>query len=144
MTTNDPRPKTEPARSLLQDVWSAGDVRLIDELVTADYVHTDPLLPESLEGPKALAGWVETVRKGTPDIAKTICETHVDGDAVIVTYLARGTHRGEIMGIEPTGRSIEVDGICVFRVSDGRLSECTDVWDAFGLFDQLGTFPPLR
>ena len=118
-----------------------GDLALIDELVTDDYVHSDSVLPDSLEGPAALREWVETVREGTPDMTKTIDETYVDGETVIVVYTARGTHEGDIFGIAPTGRSIEVDGVVVSRVADGRLVESTDVWDAFGLFAQLGTFP---
>ncbi|ARS89995.1 ester cyclase [Natrarchaeobaculum aegyptiacum] len=129
-----------PALQLLREVWSGGDLALIDELVTDDYVHSDSVLPDLLEGPAALREWVETVRTGTPDMTKTVRETYVDGDAVIIAYTARGTHEGDIFGIAPTGRSLEVDGVCVSRVADGRLVESTDVWDAFGLFAQLGTF----
>ena len=134
----------DPVHLLVRAVWSAGDLALIDELVTDDYVHSDVLLPDSLEGPAAFREWVETVREGTPDMTKTVRETYVDGDTAIVVYTASGTHEGDIFGIAPTGRSIEVDGVVVSRVTDGRLVESTDVWDAFGLFAQLGTFPEVR
>ena len=135
--------KAIPAHLLLQEVWGTGDLALIDELVGEDHVHHDPLLPEPIDGREPLKEWVETVRVGTPDLRKSVHETYVDDDTVILTYTARGTHEGDILDIAPTGRSIEVDGVVVSRVADGRLVESTDVWDAFGLFTQLGSFPEM-
>ena len=129
------------AHLLLREVWSAGDLALIDELVTDDHVHHDPLIPTPLEGRRALKEWVETVRVGAPDLTKTVTGTYEDDDAVIVTYTTTGTHEGEIMGVAPTGRSLEVDGVYVHHLEDGRISETLDSWDAFGLFAQLGAFP---
>ncbi|MFP9190067.1 ester cyclase [Natronosalvus vescus] len=140
-TENGSEARSTPAHLLLREVWNRGDLALIDELVTEDHIHHDPLLPEPLEGREALKGWVETVREGTPDLTKTVHETYVDGDAVIVTYTTTGTHEGEIMGIAPTGRSLEVDGVYVHHLEDSRITETLDTWDAFGLFAQLGTFP---
>ncbi|WP_255192927.1 ester cyclase [Natronobeatus ordinarius] len=136
--------KVTPAHLILREVWSTGDVALIDDLLTDDHVHHEPLLPEPLEGREPLKEWIETVREGAPDLTKTVGETYVDGDAVIVTYTATATHEGDILGIAPTGRSIEVDGVYVHQVEDGKLAETTDSWDAFGLFAQLGAFPEVR
>ena len=142
MTTPTERESNvNPARLMVREVWSAGDLALIDELATDDHVHHDPLIREPLEGRTALKEWVATVREGAPDLTKTITGTYVDGDAVIVTYTTTGTHEGEIMGIAPTDRSIEVDGVYVFHVADGTIEETLDTWDAFGLFAQLGAFP---
>ena len=140
-SANDTRPGTNAARLLLGEVWSRGDLALIDELVTDDHVHHDPLVPDAIEGREALKGWVATVREGAPDLSKTIRETYVDGDAVIVTYATTGTHEGEIVGLAPTGRSFEVGGVYVFHLADGGIEETLDTWDAFGLFAQLGAFP---
>lgn len=138
---NEVRSKVHLARLFLREVWSAGDVALVDELLTDDYVHSDPLLPGSLEGPAAFTEWVQTVRAGTPDLTKMVHETYVDDDAVVATYTTRGTHEGDVLGVEATGRTFEVGGVCLFHVRDGRLDQCFDVWDTFGLFSQIGAFP---
>ena len=55
--------------------------------------------------------------------------------------VSSGTHRGELMGIEPTGKSVSVEAISVFRIADGKIAEEWTVWDALGLMQQLGTVP---
>ncbi|AGB17020.1 ketosteroid isomerase-like protein [Halovivax ruber XH-70] len=136
-----PKSTANPAHLMLREVWSTGDIELIDELVADRHVHYDPLFDEPIAGASALKEWVGTVRTGSPTLTKSVRETYVDGNAVILTYTSTGTHDGEIMGIAPTGRSFELEGASVFRVDDGRLVETVDVWDTFGLFSQIGAFP---
>lgn len=142
MTTDyQPESIVEPAHLMLREVWSRGDLDLVDELVTADYVEHDPVLPEPIRGPDALKETIGMFREGTPDLTKAVDETYVDRDTVIISYTATGTHEGPIMGIESTGREIEVEGIFVYRVEDGQLVEGMDMWDAFGLLAQIGALP---
>lgn len=141
MTRDQPGSKATPALLMLQEVWSRGDLELIDEITTEKYVERDPVLPEPIRGREALKETIAMFREGTPDLTKAVDETYVDGDTVVVTYTATGTHEGEIMGIPPTGRSIEVEGVFVYHVEDGTLVEGRDVWDAFGLLQQIGALP---
>lgn len=123
---------------MVEEVWSRGDLALVDDLVTEDYVQHDVAQPEPIRGPEALKEAIGMYRAGTPDLTKTIEELIVDGETVVIPYTATGTHEGEIMGVAPTGTELEVEGIFVYRVEDGRLSEGTDLWDAFGLLRQIG------
>jgi predicted ester cyclase len=63
------------------------------------------------------------------------------GDRVIVRWIGRGRHEGELMGVAPTGAPIEVDAISLFRVADGKITEEWTVWDALGLLQQVGAVP---
>ena len=45
------------------------------------------------------------------------------------------------MGVPPTGATIAVDAITVFRISDTRIAEEWTVWDALGLLQQVGAIP---
>jgi steroid delta-isomerase-like uncharacterized protein len=62
-------------------------------------------------------------------------------DRVVARWIGRGTHRGELMGLEPTGKPIEVDAISVFRIAEGKIAEEWTVWDALGLLQQVGAVP---
>lgn len=137
-TTNHSDAIDSPARLMVEEVWSRGDLELIDDLVTDDYVQYDPALPEPIRGPEALKETVAMFREGTPDLTKRYEETIVDGNRVVIPYTATGTHEGDILGVAPTGTEIEVDGTFIYRVDDGRLSEGTDLWDTFGLLRQIG------
>lgn len=142
MTTQDKRESiAEPAHLMLQEVWSRGDLALIDKLAIQDYVEHDPVLPEPIRGREALKETIATFREGTPDLTKAVDETYVDGDTVILPYTATGTHEGQILGIDPTGESIEVGGVFIYRVADGMLAEGADMWDAFGFLSQIGALP---
>jgi len=49
-----------------------------------------------------------------------------------------GTHQGELLAAAPTGNSIEVNGINIYRVAEGRLAEVWQLTDLAGLLRQLG------
>ena len=93
-----------------------------------------------MEGP---IGWTRgsEVDSLLPDI-NFISELQIaTGDAVASVRRVRGTHRGGLMGIAPTGRQIEVLGISVLRLTNGKISHQTTTWDALGPMQQLGAIP---
>ena len=63
------------------------------------------------------------------------------GDVVVTRFTARGTHRGDLLGIPPTGKSVTFQGIIVDRLRDGKIVDRHEVADALGLFQQLGVGP---
>ena len=54
---------------------------------------------------------------------------------------AGGTHRGEVMGVPATGRSISLPGINIFRLRDGLIVERWGLLDDLGFLKQLGVVP---
>ena len=143
MTAGDEYPTDViPVHLMLREVWSAGDLALVDELVAKAHVQHDPVFPEPVRGRSSLKEAIGRFRTGTPDLTKVVDETYVDDGTVIARYTATGTHEGELLGVAPTGRSIAVDGIYLSHVEDGKLIESTDMWDAFGVLQQIETGAP--
>jgi predicted ester cyclase len=62
---------------------------------------------------------------------------------VVVRWTTRGTHKGELMGIPTTGKSVVVTGIDIFHISSGKVVESWANWDALGMMQQLGVIPPM-
>jgi predicted ester cyclase len=58
-------------------------------------------------------------------------------------WSCRGTHKGELNGIAPTGKQIAISGVTVARVSNGKIVEGYVNWDAQGLMQQLAVVPQL-
>jgi predicted ester cyclase len=56
-------------------------------------------------------------------------------------WTARGTHRGELMGIAPTGKQVTVTGINIERIANGKLVEGWSNYDTLGMLQQLGVIP---
>jgi predicted ester cyclase len=61
----------------------------------------------------------------------------------VTTYKTyHGTHRGEFLGVAPTGRTIQFETVDVMRVRDGKITEHWGVANLFSLLQQLGAWPP--
>lgn len=76
-----------------------------------------------------------------PDLRCLIEDLLVDGDRVAIRYTAHGTNTGEIMGAPPTGRTVAIKAIAIFRFENGRVAEMWDAWDVHALMDDLGFLP---
>ncbi len=82
-------------------------------------------------------------RRGFPDVVSTIEDLIAEGDKVVARWRSRATHRGEYMGVSPTGREVEFTGISVYRIEGGRIAEDWANFDDLGMMRQLGAIPEL-
>jgi predicted ester cyclase len=78
---------------------------------------------------------------GFPGYTSEIQDQIAQGEMVANRVTWRGTHDGEFAGIPATGRPIELDGINIFKVQDGRVVEQWAELDFFGLLQQIGAMP---
>ena len=101
----------------------------------------------------AAACWTEPERAGLrrafagmtgafPDIRITEEALIGEGDAVVLRWTFRGTHRGPFRGIPPTGRTVEWTGIDIYTVAAGWIAELVREADTLALLQQLGVAPP--
>jgi steroid delta-isomerase-like uncharacterized protein len=125
------------SRRFFEEVWNGGNLNALDELATPDSVLYDRDMGEH-RGIAAGREFISTYRKAFPDLRFTIEEQIAEDDKVVTRWKARGTHRGELMGIPPTEKSVTVSGITIDRIADGKISETIGSWDALGLMQQLG------
>jgi len=128
------------AREFIERIWNDHNLEAVDDFVTPDFVQHDPLSGEA-RGPEGMRRFVSTYLDAFPDLQFTIEDMVAEGDRVVTHWTSRGTHKGALMGIEPTNRSVEVSGITIARMADGQTREAWVVWDALGLLNQLGVVP---
>jgi steroid delta-isomerase-like uncharacterized protein len=129
-------------RRAVEQVVNEGDLAVIDELVASDFVDHTPLpgLPPNREGIRQTIGMM---REAFPDIEVTIEDIIAEDDKVVSRQTTRGTHKGEFMGVPPTGREVTWTGILMFRIREGKI---VDQWleqDTMGLMQQLGAVPDI-
>jgi steroid delta-isomerase-like uncharacterized protein len=126
-------------RSFHELAWTKGDLEAAGELLAPDLVDHMPMrFPGRADGAAGLLQVVGTIRSALPDLVRTIEDQVAEGDRVVTRFTDRGTHRGELMGIPPTGREVEVAGINVEIVRDDRIAEVWHLEDLAGLLGQLG------
>src|SRR5215212_10050453 len=77
-------------------------------------------------------------RRGFPDVISTIEDLIAEEDKVVARWRSRATHRGDYMGIPPSGKEVQFMGISVYRIEKGKIAESWTVEDQFGLMRQIG------
>jgi predicted ester cyclase len=86
---------------------------------------------------------ITTCRAAFHGLHVTIDDIIADGDKVIARFTARGIHKGEFMGLPPTGKAIIMTGIEIFRIKEGKIAELWGEANLMGLMQQLGILPGL-
>lgn len=131
----------QASRKILEQVFGAGKYEVADELLQANAIGHDPALPEPAKGPEGLKEAARGYRDAFPDLRMTVEQAIAEGDLVTIRWTARGTHKGELFGIPPTGKQATVTGITIDRYAGGKIAESWTNWDTLGLLQQIGAVP---
>ena len=126
----------EVVRRFANEVLNKGDYSVMRELVHTDYVYRSP--HQELHGPEALEGLLTAYRTGLPDMTTSIDELIVSGEKIAISIALTGTHLGDLMGIPATGNQVNVRGMVISRLKDGKIIEEWEILDVLGMFQQLG------
>jgi steroid delta-isomerase-like uncharacterized protein len=120
--------------------FGEGKVELADVLVAEDFINHNPV-PGQAPGREGLKAAVNSLRAAFPDLSVNLEDVISQGDKVVLRDTIRGTHQGPFAGVPPTGRTITVSRISVFRVVDGQIKEHWGLVDMLGVLQQLGAIP---
>ena len=120
------------------EVMNEGKLNVVEEIVTDNFAFRIPTLPEPVRGTDGLKGFVTGLRTGFPDIQFTVERQIAEGDKVAARWFITGTHKGEFLGIPPTGNHVEDQGVDIFRIDNGKILEIWVNENDLGLMQQLG------
>ncbi|HTD04844.1 ester cyclase [Undibacterium sp.] len=132
---------TEAAKAVIRrntdEVQGGGNFALFDELFADDFLdHTpQPNCTPDKAGARAL---YQVLRTAFPDFHAIIHWQTGDGDRVTTYKTYHGTHKGEFLGVAPTGRKVHFETVDVMRVQSGKITEHWGVANLFSLMQQLG------
>jgi len=118
------------------EAWNRGDIESIKEIYSPDYVwHFAGEGILSLEDLIEDIEWEKTTYPG-----KIISNEDLisKGDKVICRYIFRGTHEGDREGIPAKGKKVEMEGILIDRIENGKIVESWEVADLLSVYKQLG------
>ena len=115
------------------EAYNNRNLDVFDEILAPDYFdHTNKV------GPEGLKQLMNMAFKGFPDFHETIEDIIAEGDKVWVRITFSGTHKGEFMGIAPTGKKVTTEMVDIFRIVNGKLVEYRDVNNNLDFFKKLG------
>jgi len=129
-------------RRMIEQVWNEHRLDLIEEFYSEDVILHSAGLP-SISGLEPVREATAMALKAFPDQQLTIEGEIAEGDTVAARWTSRGTHKGELMGIPPTGKQFTHDGMTFYRLNNAKIVEAWFVADILGQMQQLGVIPAL-
>lgn len=126
------------------EAWSAHDPNRLAKIADEKFIAESDTLPAPVHGAKGLAEFMSVYITAFPDLRFEIEQQFADGDFVVTRWVATGTHRGVLMGIQPTNRQAVTHGCTVAQFKNGRGVHDWIYWDSGNLLRQLGVLPAFQ
>jgi steroid delta-isomerase-like uncharacterized protein len=127
-------------QAFIEDVLNQQRLERADDLVKENFVELDPL-PGQEQGREGLKAILQVLWSAFPDMHWVVKEMVAEGEKVVTRFVWTGTHRGQFLGFPATGRSVEVKGVVIDRLENGKLADSRILMDTMGLMQQTGVVP---
>lgn len=126
-------------RVTLQNFWhflNQGNLDSAEDYIAEDYQYHGPggVQTSGVDGFREL---LSTYYAAFSDLSFTVHEIVCEGNKAVSRFTATGTHDGELMGLDPTGKSISFDGMLIATVIAGKIAEEWEVLDEMSMLRQL-------
>ena len=123
------------------DCINTGDLDGFASLLADDFVEHEetPGFPPTKAG---VLDFFRMYRAAFPDLRLDPEDVITSGDKTVARVRATGTHRGELMGIPPTGKHVDVQAIDIMQFDDaGTVCDHWGLTDTMSMMQQLGVAP---
>jgi steroid delta-isomerase-like uncharacterized protein len=122
------------------DAWNRRDWEKYRSLIGPGYSYTGGD-GQRQEGVEAGMGVGQMFASAFPDGKIDIQHIHAAGNIAVVEFVGRGTHKGDLMGIAPTGKPITIPVCDVMEIRDGKVVSEREYMDMAHMMQQLGVMP---
>jgi steroid delta-isomerase-like uncharacterized protein len=127
------------ARRYIEEVFNQKNLALVDELNPPDFVFHNA--STTMQGREPYKQYLSMLLTAYPDLHLTIEDMIAEGDIIAERVTVRGTHKGDFMGIPPTGKQMTITAIYIVRFANGKGIEVWANSDDLGAMQQLGVIP---
>jgi predicted ester cyclase len=144
MTTTTAAPTTAHKRlvdAFIRELFTRGDLTAVDRYLDPGFINHDLPFPGAPDGPEGMRHAAEMFKAACPDWHSDLEQLVEEGDVVVERFTARGTRRGELLGVPGTGEPLALRGVNIWRISGDRIVERWGRLDDLGLARQLGLVP---
>lgn len=132
-------------RRFIQQIFNEGDLSSIRDFVSPDSLHheLDDVSVPSGRSPNGFADMIHLYRLAFPDLRVEIQDQIAERDQVVTCLRMQGTQKGPLLGIGVSGKTVDITGIRVDRLAEGKIAESWFHWDGLGMLQQIGALPDL-
>jgi steroid delta-isomerase-like uncharacterized protein len=138
MTTDRTTANKQLVDAFIQELFTKGDLDAVERYLDPGLINHDPPFPGAADGPEGIRQAAVMFRQALPDWHSEVEQLIAEGDIVVERFTASGTHRGDLMGVPPTGKVVVLKGIQMFRIENDKIVERWGRLDEVGLMRQLG------
>jgi len=96
---------------------------------------------ENIVGIEGFKGYYQNYLTGFSDISFTIVDVFGQGDKIVKQWNFKGTHTGNFFGIQASGKTVDIDGVTLVLMKDGKIAQERDFLDNLDFLRQLGLIP---
>jgi steroid delta-isomerase-like uncharacterized protein len=121
------------------EILNKGNIDMIDTHFASNYVNKT--VKSTVNGQAEAKEYFGAFLTGFSDINFVVDEIFGVDDRVIKRWTFTGTHTGEFAGVPPTGKVMNIQGVSVSRIENGKIAEELDYMDDLGFLQQLGVIP---
>ena len=121
----------------MMDAWNRRDFDAFRSLLHDGYTYVGGDGQE-LVGPDAGTEVAKGYATAFPDGHAEVTMTCVQGDTVVGEFRVKATHGGDLMGVAPTGRSVDIRVCNVIELRDGKVYREREYFDSMPMWVQLG------
>ncbi len=119
-------------------IWNEGNLQLVDEIFSSDCIRHDCGLPEDVKGLDGMKQYFESMRSAFPDINISVDDIIYQDDKIVWWWTLAGTNSGALQGLPPTNNEMQLTGVSIAKVADGKMIEVWDYYNQASMFQQLG------
>jgi predicted ester cyclase len=141
MTTTATARNKQLVQTFIQELFTNGDLGAAGRYLDPEFVNHDAPFPGAPDGSEGMRLAAAVFRQALPDWHSDVDQLIAEGDIVVERFTASGTHSGELMGAQPTGKTITLAGIQIFRIGGDKIVERWGRLDEVSLLRQLGLIP---
>ena len=126
--------------SIWDDIVNKGQLDLINET----YFDKNVILvasPENIVGIEGFKDYYKNFLTGFSNITFTVEDAFGQGDKIVKHWIFKGTHTGNFFGIPATNKEVNVAGVTLVLMKDGKIAQEQDFMDNLEFMQQLGIIP---
>jgi steroid delta-isomerase-like uncharacterized protein len=125
------------------DYWNTANIPGILTFYDEGITWRNVALEETYQGKEQVEEFLERLYTAFPDLSFTVSHKIARGNNVAEQWLLKGTHKGPFLGVPATNRPVEIPGMSMIEMREGRFLRDTFYFDAGIVMRQMRLLPPL-
>lgn len=136
--------KSKSTGQQIIDAWNSRTDEIILPFYSHDYVVEDITAGRVREGWEGMKQWTKSVFTAFPNLHYTLVDQVEQEGKLVLHWLAKGNHQGQLMKIPATGKNVFIHGMSILTLENGKIKHGQVLWDLAGVLRQIGLLPSIN